>query len=42
MVCPHERGRGFDPMRIFFGQGGGSILRDFVWTSFVDGPYAHL
>jgi len=35
MVCPH--GQGVEPVRTFCGQGG-SIFRDFVRTSFMDGP----
>jgi len=37
----HGQGeRGIEPVRTFFGQGGKgeSIFRDFVWTSFKDGP----
>jgi len=38
MVCPHELwGRGFEPMRTFYGQGW-SIFCDFVRTSFMDVP----
>jgi len=42
MVCPHgQRGRGIEPVRTFCGQGGReSIFRDFVRTSFMDGPLA--
>jgi len=46
MVCPHGQGgeggrkRGVEPVQTFCGQGGrgGSIFRDFVRTSFMDGP----
>jgi len=39
MMCPHgQGGEGFEPMRTFFGEGGGSIFRDFVRTSFMDSP----
>jgi len=38
MVFSHGQ-RGFEQVRIFFGQGGrGSIFRDFVWTSFMNRP----
>jgi len=32
------RTRGFEPVRKFCGQGEGSIFRDIVPTSFMDGP----
>jgi len=40
MVCPHGQGeRGTESVRTFCVQGGrGSIFRDFVRTSFMDGP----
>jgi len=38
-VPARTRGRGVEPVRTFCGQGGrGSIFRDFVRTSFMDGP----
>jgi len=33
-----RKDRGVEPVRTFFGQGGWSIFRDFVGTSFMDGP----
>jgi len=40
MVCPHRQvEKRVEPVRIFFGQGGReSIFRDFVRTTFMDGP----
>jgi len=41
MVCPHgqEAGVEVEPVRTFCRQGGGeSIFRDFMRTSFTDGP----
>jgi len=39
-VSARTRREGVEPMRAFFGQGGGVgvIFRDFVRTSFMDGP----
>jgi len=38
MMCPHGQG-GFESVQTFFGQEGrGSIFRDFVRMSFMDGP----
>jgi len=41
MVCPQGHGRGFEPVRTFAdgGEWVGSIFRDFVRMSFMDGPY---
>jgi len=40
MVYPHgQEERGVEPVRTFCGQvGGGLIFRNFVLTSFIDGP----
>jgi len=38
-VSARTRREGVEPVRTFFGQGGGgSIFLDFVGTSFMDGP----
>jgi len=33
---------GVEPVRTFFGQEGGSIFRDFVRTSIMDGPLSNI
>jgi len=39
-VSARTTGEGVEPVWTFFGQGkSGSIYRDFVRTSFMDGPY---
>jgi len=37
MMCPHGQG-GFSQCGHFSDKGEGSIFRDFVWTSFMNGP----
>jgi len=39
MVCPHrQKGRGLSQCGHFSDKGEGSLFRDFVRTSFMDGP----